>query len=73
MPYLRAASTLAGAVTFMALPGRGPPKDAVVIARANGATATTAFPNGRGPDGLAVEEGRSAGCPVIGEEASHDK
>lgn len=48
-------------------------KDAVVIARAYGATATTAFASGHGPDGLADEERQSAACPVIGEEASHDK
>ena len=73
MPYLRVASTLAGAVTFMALAGRGPLKEAVVIARGNGATATTAFANGHGPGGLVDEEGQSTACPVIGEEASHDK
>jgi hypothetical protein len=39
-----------------AIPGHGRPKDAVVIARAYSATATAAFANGHGPDGLADEE-----------------
>jgi hypothetical protein len=53
--------------------GHGQPEDAVVIARTYGATATIAFANGHGPDGLADEERQSAACPVIDEEASHDK
>ena len=56
-----------------AIPGHGQPKDAVVIAQAYGATATTAFANGHGSDGLADEERQSAACPVIDEEAPHDK
>ena len=56
-----------------AIPGHGQPKDAVVIARAYSATATTACANGHGPDGLADEERQSAACPVIDEEASHDQ
>jgi hypothetical protein len=56
-----------------AIPGHGQSKDAMVIARAYGATATTAFANGHGPDGLADGERQSAACPVIDEEASHDK
>ena len=35
-----------------AIPGRGQPGDAVLIARASGATATTALANGHRPDGL---------------------
>src|SRR6266568_3300716 len=56
-----------------AMPGRGQPEDAVVIARADGATATAACANGHRPDGLADEERQSAACPVTGQEASHDK
>jgi hypothetical protein len=56
-----------------ATPGHGGPEDAVVIALAYGATATTAFANRHEPDGLADEERQSAACPFTGEEASHDK
>ena len=39
-----------------AIPGHGHPKDAVIIAQVYNATATNAFANGHGPDGLADEE-----------------
>src|ERR1700761_6353617 len=38
------------------MPGHGRPKDAVIIAQVYNATATNAFANGHGPDGLADEE-----------------
>ena len=69
MPCLAVASTPASAVTFMAVPGNEQAKDAVVIAQSYGMTASTAFPDGRGPGGLADEERQFAACPVFGEEA----
>ena len=64
MPYLAVASMPASAVTFTAVPGHEQAKDAVVIAQAYGATASTAFADGGGPGGLAAEERQFAAYPA---------
>jgi hypothetical protein len=59
MPYLAVASTSASAVTFMAVPGHEQAKDAVVIAKAYGMTASTALLTGAGRVDWRMKKGSS--------------